>query len=224
VSPRSLLTAATVVAVPPVLAGNALMLLAWGWLPWAIYALPGLPGDDGLAGAERLSLAQAGVDSVQPWDGDGIDALRAATLPGGMQAFRAREIAHMQDVRDLVTALLALWAIALVALVVAWVATRSRPAARAAVRAGLRAGAQVAIALLAALALFMLIDFDAFFTAFHSPFFEGDSWRFASGDTLRRLYPDAFWGIAGTLLAALTIGQALLLARLARPRPAPTTA
>jgi integral membrane protein (TIGR01906 family) len=207
--------------VPFALAGNALMLLAWGWLPRALYVLPGFPGGDGLEGGERLALAQTGVDSIQPWDADGIDSLREATLPTGMPAFAAREIAHMQDVRDLMSALVLAWAIALAALIAAWLATRGRAGARAALRAGLRAGAVAAIALLAALGVFMLADFDAFFTAFHGLFFEGDSWRFATDDTLRRLYPDAFWGISGGVLAGLTIAQALALARAARP-PAAT--
>lgn len=214
------LTAAVACAVPPALAGNALVLLAWGWLPRALYALPGFPGGDGLEGGERLALAQTGVDSIQPWDADGIERLREATLPSGLAAFGPREIAHMQDVRDLMGALLIVWALALALLIASWLATRARPRARAAVRSGLRAGALAAIALLAALALFMLADFDSFFTAFHGLFFEGDSWRFASGDTLRRLYPDAFWGFAGALLAALTVAQALALAGAARPRAA----
>lgn len=223
-SARPLLTAAVACAVPPALAGNALVLLAWGWLPRALYALPGFPGGDGLDGDARLSLAQTGVHSIQPWDAGGMDELRAATLPDGLPAFGAREVTHMQDVRDLVTALLIAWAVALALVIAAWLATRARPAARAAVRAGLRIGALAAIALLAAAAVFMLADFDAFFTSFHGLFFEGDSWRFASRDTLRRLYPDAFWGVSGALLAGLTIGQALLLALLARDRRGMPTA
>jgi integral membrane protein (TIGR01906 family) len=214
---RRVLTVAVACAVPFALAGNALLLIAWGWLPRALYALPGFPDGDGLEGGERLALARTGVDSVQPWDTDGMDSLREATLPTGMPAFAAREIAHMQDVRGLMSGLLLVWAIALAILIAAWLATRSRPPAHAAVRAGLRAGALAAIALLAALGVFMLADFDAFFTAFHGLFFEGDSWRFAADDTLRRLYPYAFWGISGGVLAALTIGQALALARAARP-------
>lgn len=214
------LTAAVACAVPPALTGNALVLLAWGWLPRALYALPGFPDGAGLEGGERLELAQTGVDSIQPWDADGMQALREATLPSGLAAFGSREIAHMQDVRDLMGALAIAWAIALALLIAAWLATRARPRPRAAVLGGLRAGALAAIGLLAALALFMLADFDAFFTAFHGLFFEGDSWRFAAGDTLRRLYPYEFWGVAGGLLAALTIAQALALAHVARPRAA----
>lgn len=217
-SARALTSAAVACLVPVVLAGNALLLLAWGWLPRALYALPGFPDGDGLAGDDRLALATTGVDAIQPWDAGGMDGLRAALLPGGAPAFNAREIAHMQDVRGVVTGLLIAWVVAVILLAVASLAGRGRPAHVEALRRGLVWGALAAIGLLAFLGLFMLVDFDAFFTAFHGVFFEGDSWRFASDDTLRRLYPYAFWGIAGGALALLTIGQALAIVVVARRR------
>jgi integral membrane protein (TIGR01906 family) len=124
----------------------------------------------------------------------------------------------MHDVRTVMTGLLIAWAVAVVLLAAAWIATRGRAEARAALHRGLWWGAFAAIGLLGLSALFMLVDFDAFFTSFHGIFFEGDSWRFPDTDTLRLLYPYAFWGIAGTALALLTIGQALLLAAIARKR------
>ena len=123
-SARTLTSAAVACLVPVVLAGNALLLLAWGWLPRALYALPGFPDGDGLAGDDRLALATTGVDAIQPWDAGGMDGLRAALLPGGAPAFNAREIAHMQDVRGVVTGLLIAWVVAVVLLAVAWLAGR----------------------------------------------------------------------------------------------------
>lgn len=215
---RALLSGAVACAVPVVLAGNALLVLAWGWLPRALYALPGFPDDSGLPSDQRLSLARTGVDSIQPWDGSGTAELRGARLPDGTLAFNDREVTHMHDVRLVMTGLLIAWAVAVVLLLVAWAGTRSRAEARAALHRGLWWGAFAAIGLLGLSAFFMLVDFDAFFTAFHGIFFEGDSWRFPSSDTLRLLYPYAFWGIAGGLLALLTIGQALALAAIARER------
>lgn len=217
-SPRALLSGAVACTVPIVLAGNALLVLAWGWLPRAAYALPGFPDEDGFTDGQRLELARTGVDAIQPWDAGGPDALRAARLPDGAAAFNARELSHMHDVRAVMTGLLLAWGVAVVVLAAAWLATRGRARARAALHRGLWWGAFAAIALLGLSALFMLTDFDAFFTAFHGIFFEGDSWRFPSTDTLRRIYPDAFWVAAGGALALLTIGQALLLAVLARKR------
>ena len=55
----------------------------------------------------------------------------------------------------------------------------------------------------------ILLGFDGFFTRFHEVFFEGDSWRFSTTDTLIRIYPEQFWGDVSTIAAVLTVGQAL---------------
>ncbi len=212
---RTLLAAIVACAVPVVLAGNALLVLAWHWLPRAVYALPGFPAEDGLSSDRRLELAGTGIDAIQPWDAGGLDRLREARLPTGSDAFNARELAHMQDVRELMTLLLITWAVSLAALAFMWLAARRRPGPRAAIRTGLGWGARATIALLGVIGVFMLVNFDAFFDVFHAVFFTGDSWRFPRTDTLRRLFPYSFWGIAGGALALLTIGQALVIARLA---------
>jgi integral membrane protein (TIGR01906 family) len=210
VRPASLIAA---LALPFALVGNALLVLAWGWLPWALYALPGFPDDpQGLRGEDRLGLARVGVDAIQPWDADGLDRLRAAALPGGGAAFDAREITHMDDVRSVVTLVLVAWLVAVVAIGIAWLTRRP------ALREGLRVGGLLTLGLIGVAALLMAADWQAFFTAFHGVFFEGDTWRFASEDTLRRLYPYAFWQIAGGVLVALVVAQAVALWALARRR------
>lgn len=50
---------------------------------------------------------------------------------------------------------------------------------------------------------------------FHGVFFEGDSWRFADGATLRWLYPDAFWAFSAGVLVVLVAIQAVALVLLA---------
>ncbi|MCU0314126.1 MAG: DUF1461 domain-containing protein [Solirubrobacteraceae bacterium] len=208
--PASLIAA---LALPFALVGNALLVLAWGWLPWALYALPGFPDDPaGLRGDERLDLARVGIDAIQPWDAGGPDRLRAATLPEGGAAFNAREITHMDDVRSVVTLVLVAWFVALLVLGLVWLLRRP------ALREGLRLGGLLTIGLIGVAALLMAADWEAFFTAFHGVFFDGDSWRFPEQDSLRRLYPYAFWQIAGGVLVALVVAQAAALWALARRR------
>ena len=60
----------------------------------------------------------------------------------------------------------------------------------------------------------IVLGFDSFFTRFHEMFFEGDSWRFADTDTLIRVYPEGFWVDVSRIAAALTVGQALVVAGL----------
>jgi integral membrane protein (TIGR01906 family) len=203
---------AIALALPAVMVGNALWLLLGPWLVDVAYAVPGFPDDaGGLDRDARAALAHQGVEAVRPL-GPGVDVLREADLPGGEAAFRPAEISHMADVRALVGGFTIAWTGGLAALVVR--------AARARALRALRAGALATLAAVGAIALFALLASDALFTAFHGVFFEGDSWRFADEVTLRRLYPDEFWGLSGAALGLLVAAQALALAIFAGPRAA----
>lgn len=207
-----------VAAVPIVLVGNALLVLVNPWIVHAVYAMPGFPGDSiGLSDGERTDLAITGVRSIRPGD-DGVELLRDARLPSGAPAFGEREVSHMQDVRDLVGKFVIAWGVALVVALgsslalrriggpapfrIPW-STTSRPIPRALV-----AGCYLTIAMMGLVGLVMLINFEFFFDGFHGIFFEGDSWRFKDRTTLRQIYPDFFWGVAGATIATLVAVQA----------------
>jgi len=51
----------------------------------------------------------------------------------------------------------------------------------------------------------------SFLGGFHRVFFSGDSWRFADTETLRRLFPDAFWSDTALVLGGLVAAQAAVL-------------
>lgn len=212
--PGKLLTALSaliVVAVPVALVGNSVWLLLGPWLVDAQYALPGFPVDpDGLQGSARAELAKTGVESVRP-AGAGVELLREARLPDGAPAFDAREVSHMAEVRAVMRGLLVAWLAAVAALAVSCLALRRAGEWTAATRA-LRRGALLTLAAIALTGLVMAVSFETFFDAFHALFFEGDTWRFSNQDTLRQLYPDAFWAIAATTAALLITLQAAALA------------
>lgn len=217
--PKVTATLAVVLAatVPVLLAGNAVWLLSNSWLVDAQYALPGFPADSyGLSGSERAELAKTGVRSVRP-GGEGVELLREARLPGGEAAFGPREVDHMADVRRLMTGLLVAWGVALACALAAGLALARLAAPGAAARA-LRRGALLTLGAIALLAVFMAVSFDAFFDAFHGLFFAEGSWRFDDRATLRRLYPDAFWGAAGAAAAVLILAQAAALLAVLRGR------
>jgi integral membrane protein (TIGR01906 family) len=203
-------------AVPIVLLGNALWLLFNPWLVDVQYALPGFPDEPSLSDGERRELAVTGVDSVRPWGG-GTELLREAELPDGEPAFTEREIQHMADVRGLLAAFLIAWAVSLVLAVGAALALR-RVAEPGAVTRAVARGAIVSLAAIALIGLVMLIDFEFFFDGFHGVFFEGDSWRFNETYTLRQLYPDYFWAVAGGGVAALVLLQAAAVLLVVRRR------
>ena len=204
------LIAVIAAAVPLVILGNALIVLLIPWFADLQYALPGFPDDPfGLAGGDRASLGATGIRSIWPI-GPGTDLLVDARLPDGSMAFGPVEMRHMGDVRGLVQGCFALWLISLAVGAVA--ASRLRRAGRSdAVRRGLRLGSAITIGAMALIGVAMLVSFDAIFDGFHEIFFEPGTWTFGDDETLRRLYPDAFWAIASGLLAGLALTQAMLL-------------
>lgn len=197
-------------AVPLVILGNALVVLLIPWFAHFQYALPGFPDDPfGLTGGDRSALAATGIRSIWPI-GPGKELLVDSRLPDGSVAFGPVEIRHMDDVRGLVQACFMLWLVALAAGGAA--AFRLNRTGRVeALGRGLRIGAMITIASMALIGLAMLVAFEPVFDGFHEIFFEPGTWSFGDEETLRRLYPDAFWGIASGLLAAIALGQAVLL-------------
>jgi len=200
--------------VPATLVVNALRVLATDTFVRYELGRDGFPADRyGLSDAEREALALTGLRSIQPGS-EGIVLLEEATLPDGSAAFDERELTHMDDVRSIFGALLRGQLVVLVALLVlALVLARTR--LRATVPRGLLAGALATLAIAVLAVPFILLGFDRFFTRFHEVFFEGGSWRFATTDTLIRIYPEQLWQDVSTIAAVLTVGQALLLAPLA---------
>ncbi|MEX0621043.1 MAG: DUF1461 domain-containing protein [Solirubrobacterales bacterium] len=203
-------------AVPLVILGNALLVLLVPWFAHLQYALPGFPEDAfGLSGSDRASLGATGIRSIWPV-GPGTDLLVDSRLPDGSVAFGPVEIRHMGDVRSLVRALLVLWLVSVTAAVaVAFRLKRTNQSDT--VRRGLRLGSLITIGAMAVIGIAMLINFDVVFDGFHQIFFEPGTWTFSDEETLRRLYPDAFWGIAAGLLAALALLQAVLLLGSTKP-------
>src|SRR5512134_722572 len=162
----AVLAALIVAAVPAVLIGNALWVMVNPWLVHAQYAIPGFPDDArGLSDADRTDLALRGINSIRPGT-EGVELLREARLPSGGEAFEEREIDHMQDVRQLITAFFVLWAAALALGIAAALALR-RLGSGDAITVALRRGALLTIGAMVAAGLVMLVDFEFFFDGFH---------------------------------------------------------
>jgi integral membrane protein (TIGR01906 family) len=214
--PTGLLITVIAAAVPLVILGNALIVLLVPWFAHFQYALPGFPADPfGLSGADRASLGATGIRSIWPL-GPGTELLVDARLPDGSVAFGPVEIRHMGDVQGLVRACFILWLVSIAAGMAAAVRLRKTDRSQAVYR-GLWLGSLITIGAMAVTGIAMLVNFEAIFDGFHEIFFEPGTWTFGDDETLRRLYPDAFWGIASGLLAVLALAQALILLRSSRP-------
>jgi integral membrane protein (TIGR01906 family) len=198
--------------IPPVLVVNAFRVLATD--TFVRFELDRIPPDlYGFTEDQRQALALTGLRSIRPGS-EGVALLERATLPNGSPAFEERELTHMRDVRRLFGAALRLQLVVLVALAALAIAL-ARTRLRTVVPTGLLAGALATLAVALLAVPIILLGFDGFFTRFHEVFFEGNSWRFSTADTLIRLYPERFWQDVSRLAAAIAVGQAILLAPLA---------
>ena len=202
------------VVVPPTLIANAMRVLATDTFVRYELGREGFPPDRyGLTDEQREALAILGLRSIEAGS-EGIPLLERATLPDGSPAFDERELSHMADVRALFVPIQRGGLVVVLAIAVLAVAL-ARTRLRTVVPRGLLAGALATLVVAVLLLPAILLGFDGFFTRFHEMFFEGDSWRFSSTDTLIRIYPERFWEDVSQLAAMITVVQAIVLAPLA---------
>jgi Protein of unknown function (DUF1461) len=207
-----------------ILIGDAVHLIAHPWFPGVELARL-RPDPYGLNPADQRRLADVALDSIVPFDG-GDRVLREARLPGGKPAFDPHERRHLRSVRDYVLGLYLINAAGLVSLAGLALVRRTRPIARD----GLVAGSLLTLGIAAFCGVYVAVAPVSFLGGFHRVFFSGNSWRFADTETLRRLFPDAFWSFTALVLggvvalqAAVLLGLALLWRKQAN-RTAPRTA
>ena len=173
------------------------------------YNLPGFPEDKyGFSTEVRAEYAYQSVDYLL---GKVSDAeFQALTLPDGQFLFNEREISHMQDVRDLTLIVLRIGYVALgITALGIFLAVKFHWKTYL-LQAGSTAGL-VLILFICLVILGVVINFNQLFTAFHSIFFEGDTWLFYTSDSLIRLFPTPFWVNIFIAIGLFTFVLALIL-------------
>jgi integral membrane protein (TIGR01906 family) len=195
--------------LPVVLLAGGLRLLMSNLYLQAVYQQPSFPADPyGFSLADRLTYAPYALrylSQEQP-----LAQLAEVVGPSGGPLFNARELKHMDDVQA-VTAFIFRLGLAGAAILLALTAILWRAGSSGRLwRAGLRNGSLLILAGLAALLLYIVLDWDHFFDSFHDLFFAAGSWRFASDDALIRLFPIRFWQDS-----AIVLGVFLALAAVA---------
>lgn len=168
------------------------------------YNTPNFPEDSyGMSKAERLRYAPLAMDFLL--NDEDITFLGEQTFMDGTPLYNERELSHMQDVKNLAQALLAVWYASLLLLLGlglwAW-----RGNWLGEYKSLFALGGRTAVYVIGAILLFALLSFNVFFTGFHRIFFEGDSWLFFYSDTLIRLFPLRFWRDVVLVLSLLTLG------------------
>ncbi|MGJ7540585.1 TIGR01906 family membrane protein [Brevibacterium luteolum] len=198
-------------ATPFVLAGLAVRLIASGlFLKFAYFWRPGFPADAyGFTNDDRLHYGSYVVDYLNNFDSSRY--LSDVVLPNGVPLFQPEEIAHMEDVKDLVSLLYLIAVIGAIGMLLfgLYMSRANGPGLRHA----LRFGALLTIVAFLALGALAMLGWDRFFTQFHAMFFDAGTWEFYVDDALIRLFPGQFWVDAGIAAAAIVLLiSALILA------------
>lgn len=170
------------------------------------YNRPGFPEDYyGMTREQRLHYAPFAVAYLL--NGEGIDFLANLKFPDGEPLFNARELRHMQDVKTVTQIAFAVAVVSGLLALASAVYLYSR--SRTALRKSLFQGSILTLAIVAAIIIVAILNWNYFFTLFHTLFFESGTWYFLYSDSLIRLFPEQFW-----FDAALTIGTFTVLGAL----------
>lgn len=202
---------------PFALIGLALRILLTPIFFTIEYNLPWFPPDEyGFTREDRLIWAKPSVEYLV--NNADISYLGNLQFEDGSPIYNERELSHMEDVKGVVRGALRVWHYTLLILGVLGLASMQMDWFPEYLD-GLRRGGGWMIGLALTLGLVagagILLDpaiFWAFFSGFHSIFFEGDSWLFYYSDTLIRLFPIRFWQDAVVWAAVISLGGGLALA------------
>ena len=211
------------VLVPLVLIGLAIRVLLSPVFYRLEYSMPYFPPDEyGFTKEDRLKWAPYAVNYLVN-DAD-TTYLGDLQFEDGSPLYNERELRHMDDVKRITQGALRAWYLSLVLLlglgVWAWFGGWWQE-----YLLGLKRGGWLIVGLAVTIGLIVVIGiavnpnvFNSFFVAFHSLFFEGDSWLFLYSDTLIRLFPLRFWQDAFLWAAAIALGGGVALALGIKPK------
>jgi len=220
---KGIFTSIVALATPLVLIGFGVRAVLLPIFPHLEYRSPGFPNDPyGFTGEERVRWASMAwaylVNDAE------ISFLGNLRHDDGTTLFNERELQHMVDVKRVLSQGMKVWigALATTGLLAAigWKLGLLPQLARGLSLGGwIMVGAAVAVALVVVVGMSFNPDvFWSFFSAFHSLFFEGESWLFPTSDTLIRLFPIRYWQDAFLLGSVIALGGGLGLAFGLRPR------
>jgi len=179
------------------------------------YRMPGFPEDPfGFTFEDRLRWSEPSINYlVNSWD---ISYLETLKFDDGVSLFNDQELSHMEDVKVVVTAMRIVLTILVVGLLVS-VIVAVRQGWRDDLLFAFRRGGWAVIGLIAAILLFVALNFNQLFTWFHQLFFESGTWQFYTSDTLIRLFPMRFWQDAFIFVGGLSLIFGILLIVFSRP-------
>jgi len=202
------------VLIPVILVLTSVRLMMTNGFVRFNYALPGFPADPyGFTEEDRLFHAPIALEYLL--NKSDINFLGDQRFEDGTPVYNARELGHMEDVKEVTQSTLKLRRILLIAAaatsVLLW-----RVAGTQALWVSLQAGAKLTGVGMLVLLVGLVVGFSVLFVAFHEVFFDPDTWTFLFSDTLIRLFPERFWQVAFATIGVGTLVQAGLLYLISR--------
>lgn len=159
----------------------------------------------GLTREDRFTYAPYALDYLM--NGAGIDYLSNLRFPDGTPLYNANELRHMRDVKVVTQfAFGAAVVLGVVAIVAGFCLFRRKRLPNA-----LFFGALFTLAIVAAIIILALFNWEFFFVTFHQLFFQSGTWYFPTSDTLIRLFPEQFWFDAALVIGGITVVTALIV-------------
>jgi len=202
--------------IPLALIGLGLRLLLTTTFLQIEYNMPYFPPDQyGFTKEDRLKWAPYALDYLV--NNSDTSYLGNLKFDDGTPLYNERELSHMEDVKRVTKGALNVWYVTLALLLALGIWSRLGGWWQAYLQ-GVMRGGWLMVGLAVVIGLIVVIGiainpnvFWNFFAAFHSLFFEGDSWLFLYSDTLIRLFPIRFWQDAFLLAAIIALGGGVAL-------------
>lgn len=169
---------------------------------WVEYHRPGFPADSfGFSTDDRMTYGSYTIDYLLNFTGPRYlgDLVNAQ----GNKLFLAREVAHMADVKTVITMAFLVGGILALLMLIGMIYLRRRSVGG--IRRSLFAGSIATLVVVIGLGVFAALGWERFFTDFHEIFFANGTWTFYTDDTLIRLFPSDFWSDAGIFIGAFVL-------------------
>jgi len=167
-------------------------------------------------GINPAELERIGREFIEFFKGNRTEMQVAAQTPSGVRPlFNAREVQHMDDVRNLMNVFFKAQPVAGVALVLALVTAflLFRRDSLGAIQAMILAGVGSTLLLAVLVGGLSMLDFESLFIQFHMLSFSNDLWQLdPRTDYLLILYPEPFWLDVTLRIAWMTVIEILALA------------
>ena len=207
-------TVIVMVLTPLVILMIAIRLLIMPSFARMAYRLPGFPADPyGFTQEDRMRWSEPSINYLV--NAEDISYLSSLAFENGDPIFNERELSHMEDVKAVVTGMRVALAIGmLILLAISILAARGRW--QPLLNKAFNRGGWAVIGLIAAILLFVALNFNSLFTWFHQIFFESGTWQFHPSDTLIRLFPMRFWQDAFIFVGLLSIVFGLVVILITR--------